>query len=39
MRDIQVFLGFIQYYKRFIPNFATLAKPLFYLLKKEVKFN
>lgn len=38
-RDVQVFLGTIGYYKRFIPNFAGLGSPLFHLLKNEVKFS
>lgn len=37
-RGIKSFLGMIGYYRRFIPNFAELAKPLTKLLKKTVKF-
>ena len=37
-RDIQVFLGMIGYYRRFIPNFAQLAGPLFHLLKGNTHF-
>ena len=32
LRDIQCFLGMLGYYKRFVPEFATLAEPLTYLL-------
>ena len=28
-RDVQVFLGMIGYYRRFIPNFATFGDPCF----------
>ena len=37
-REIQRFLGAIGYFRRFIPNFSTLALPLTNLLKKDVKF-
>ena len=37
-RDIQVFLGMIGYYRQFIPNFSTIASPLFNLLHKENSF-
>lgn len=37
-RDIQVFLGMIGYYRRFIPNFAQLGDPLFNLLRTDVDF-
>ena len=37
-RDIQVFLGMIGYYRRFISNFAALGDPLFNLLRADVEF-
>lgn len=37
-KDIKSFLGFAGYYRRFIPNFAKLAKPLTSLLKKGTVF-
>lgn len=37
-RAIKSFLGMIGYYRRFIPNFAEIAKPLTLLLKKSSKF-
>ena len=37
-KNIKQFLGLAGYYRRFIKNFATRAKPLTNLLKKEVTF-
>ena len=37
-RKLRSFLGMANYYRRFIPNFATIAVPLYRLLKKGVKF-
>ena len=36
--DIQLFLGTVNYYKRFIPKFSAIAEPLFHLLRGENKF-
>ena len=33
------FLGFVSYYRRFIKNLSTVAKPLFDLCTKKSKFN
>lgn len=38
VRDIQGFLGFANFYRRFIPEFSRLAAPLTHLTKKDVKF-
>jgi len=38
VRDIKKFLGLANYYRRFIKNFATLAKPLNMLTRKEEKW-
>ena len=37
-KDIQVFLGMMGYYRRFIENFSKIGLPLFQLLKKETPF-
>ena len=36
--QLQSFLGAVGYYRKFILNFANIAKPLFKLVKKGVKF-
>lgn len=36
--NIEHFLGLAGYYRRFIPAFANIAKPLTYLMKSEVPF-
>ena len=38
LKSIQQFLGFVGYYRRFIPNFADLAEPLVSLTGKDVPF-
>ena len=35
IKDVQSFLGFCTYYRRFIPDFAHLARPLTELTKKK----
>lgn len=37
-RDVQQFLGLANYYRRFIKDFATIAKPLHLMEKKKVLF-
>jgi hypothetical protein len=36
--EIQSFLGLAGYYRRFVPNFSSIAKPLTRLLEKGVLF-
>ena len=38
-REVQQFLGLANYYRRFVGNFATIAKPLHKLTEKTVKFD
>jgi hypothetical protein len=38
IHQIHIFLGLAGYYRRFIPNFSRIAKPITELLKKGVKF-
>lgn len=38
-KELQSLLGTFQYYRRFIPDFARLAVPMFHLLKKDVLWN
>lgn len=37
-KDIKSFLGLAGYYRRFIPNFSNITKPLTKLLKKDICF-
>jgi len=37
VKDIQKFLGLENYYRRFIKDFAKIAKPLYELTRKEQK--
>ena len=39
LKEVQSFLGFCNYYRRFVKNFATIARPLNNLTKKNVKFD
>jgi hypothetical protein len=39
VHQIRRFLGVAGYYRRFIPDFSKIAKPMTELLKKEVKFH
>ena len=37
-RQLQSYLGFVSYFRKFIKNFATIAKPLYDLLKSKSDF-
>ena len=37
-KEIKQFLGLIGYYRRFVPRFSDLARPLIALTKKDVEF-
>jgi hypothetical protein len=38
VHEVQSFLGLAGYYRRFIPNFSKIAKPMTRLLQKDEKF-
>ena len=38
VRELQYILGSLQYYSRFVNNFARLAALLFTLCKKDIEF-
>jgi len=39
VKDVQKFLGLANYYRRFIEGFATVARPLYDLVKKDKKWD
>lgn len=39
VKEIKSYLGMIGYYRKFIPNFSKLTKPMTKYLKKDIKLN
>jgi len=37
--DVQVFIGFVNFYRRFIQDFSTIARPLFDLTQSDHAWN
>ena len=37
IKDIRKFLGLVNYYRRFIKDFAWVAKPMNVLTRKDIK--
>jgi len=37
MKDVRKFLGFTNYYRRFIKDFTQVARPMNILMRKDVK--
>jgi hypothetical protein len=38
LKDVQSFLGFINFYRRFVPQFSSVCAPLYALTKKAAQF-
>ena len=38
LKEVQSFLGLLGYYRKFIPHFSHLAKPLHAFARKDKKF-
>ena len=38
IKDIQKFLGLVNYYHQFIQNFASIARPLYNIVRKDQKW-
>src|ERR1700683_280042 len=38
LKEVQEFTGFLNFYRRFVPDFSRIARPLYDLTKKDTKF-
>ena len=38
IREVRSFLGMTSYYRKYVPNFSKIAKPLTALTKKNARF-
>ena len=39
VKDVQKFLGLVNYYRWFVKDFAKIAKPLYEMIRKEMKWS
>ena len=39
VKDVQKFLGLANYYRWFVKDFTRVAKPLYKIMRKNVKWN
>ena len=39
VKEVQAFMGFVNFYRKFIKGFSGIAKPITTLTKKDEKFD
>ena len=39
VREVQSIMGLFNYYRTFVPNFSTIARPIYSLIKKDQEFH